>query len=75
MECGSETASALFWRGPSQHGCKECGGYLELVRHEEDRRSGIDRRRKRFLKRWPDWRNGADRRAPVPSENRARVAS
>jgi hypothetical protein len=32
---------------------------------DDDRRSGADRRRKRFIRRWPDWRNGADRRAKL----------
>jgi len=66
VDCGTEAVSALFWRGPGQHGCAGCGGQLVLASAAEDRRGGDDRRRKRFLKRWPDWRNGKDRRAAVP---------
>ena len=75
MDCGIGAVSALFWRGPGQHGCNECGGQLVLLRPEDDRRKEIDRRRKRFLKRWPDWRNGLDRRASMPDAVVTRVAS
>lgn len=60
--CGHETVSSLFYRGPGQHRCPECGGKLVLAPGENDRRSGADRRRRRVLKRWPDWRSGDDRR-------------
>lgn len=63
VDCGAETVSALFWRGPGQHGCADCGGQLALASDQDERRAGADRRRKRFLKRWPDWREGTDRRA------------
>jgi hypothetical protein len=63
VDCGAESVSSLFWRGPGQHGCGECGGQLVLASDQDERRAGADRRRKRFLKRWPDWRAGADRRA------------
>ena len=66
MDCGTDAVSALFWRGPGQHRCSECGGQLVLARPTDDRRKGADRRKKRFLKRWPDWRNGRDRRAEMP---------
>ena len=66
MDCGTDAVSALFWRGPGQHGCTTCGGQLVLAKPTDDRRKGDDRRRRRFLKRWPDWRNGTDRRASVP---------
>ncbi len=66
MDCGADTVSALFWRGPGQHGCTTCGGQLVLAKPADERRKGDDRRRRRFLKRWPDWRNGTDRRASVP---------
>ena len=75
VDCGTEAVSAMFWRGPGQHGCKDCGGQLVLARPAEDRRGSADRRRKRFLKRWPDWRNGKDRRAQVPDVNVTQVAS
>ena len=77
VDCGTESVSALFWRGPGQHGCTECGGQLVLARSADDRRTGADRRRRRFLKRWPDWRNGTDRRAAVPDSDGAvtRIAS
>jgi hypothetical protein len=41
----------------------------------DDRRNGADRRRRRFLKRWPDWRDGTDRRARVPDGIATRIAS
>lgn len=63
VDCGAESVSALFWRGPGQHGCSECGGQLVLATDGDERRTGADRRRMRFLKRWPDWRDGTDRRA------------
>ena len=66
--------SALFWRGPGQHGCRECGGQLVLADPADDRRTGADRRKRRFLKRWPDWRGGADRRAGVSENVAARIA-
>jgi hypothetical protein len=69
-----EAVSALFWRGPGQHGCSQCGGQLVLAKPAEDRREGEDRRRKRFLKRWPDWRNGKDRRAQAPDGAVSRIA-
>jgi hypothetical protein len=34
-----------------------------LASDQDERRRGTDRRRRRFLKRWPDWRDGTDRRA------------
>jgi hypothetical protein len=70
-----EAVSALFWRGPGQHSCRECSGQLLLADPADDRRSGPDRRRRRFLKRWPDWRDGTDRRAGVPENLVTRVAS
>jgi hypothetical protein len=75
VDCGAEAVSALFWRGPGQHGCSECGGYLVLASPADERRQGVDRRRRRFLKRWPDWRGGTDRRATVPEDVSEQVAS
>jgi hypothetical protein len=75
MDCGADTVSALFWRGPGQHGCMQCGGQLVLARPTDERRTGDDRRRRRFLKRWPDWRNGTDRRAKAPEGTVTQVAS
>ena len=74
VDCGTSAVSALFWRGPGQHGCSECGGQLVLARGDEDRRKGEDRRKKRFFKRWPDWRNGTDRRANVSEAAVTRLA-
>ena len=75
VDCGAEAVSALFWRGPGQHGCSACSGQLILASPADERRQGADRRRRRFLKRWPDWRGGADRRATVPEGMAAKVAS
>ena len=74
MDCGIEAVSALFWRGPGQHGCGECGGQLVLAKPTDDRRKEADRRKKRFLRRWPDWRNGTDRRAAVPDAAVTQIA-
>jgi DNA-directed RNA polymerase subunit RPC12/RpoP len=62
--CGHETLSSLFYRGPGQHRCPVCAGKLVLAPGEPERRSGRDRRRRRVLRRWPDWRQGTDRREP-----------
>jgi hypothetical protein len=70
-----EGVSSLFWRGPGQHGCSECGGQLLLANPADERRQGADRRKRRFLKRWPDWRGGMDRRASVVESIETRVAS
>ena len=75
VDCGANAVSALFWRGPGQHGCTTCGGYLVLASPTDERRRGPDRRRRRFLKRWPDWRGGIDRRASVPQSAAEKVAS
>ena len=74
VDCGTNAVSALFWRGPGQHGCSECGGQLVLARESDERRGGMDRRKKRFFKRWPDWRNGTDRRGSVADAVSTRVA-
>ena len=75
VDCGARAVSALFWRGPGQHSCTECGGQLVLDSSADERRQGVDRRRRRFLKRWPDWRGGTDRRATVPESSVTEIAS
>jgi hypothetical protein len=60
--CGEQAFSALFYRGPGQHRCKLCGGCLRLEPRALERRSGVDRRRRRQAGHWPDWRIGVDRR-------------
>ncbi|MEX2193764.1 MAG: hypothetical protein WD844_00625 [Thermoleophilaceae bacterium] len=60
--CGHETVPSLFYRGPGQHRCRDCGCKLVLAPGVPERRSGEDRRRRRVPGRWPDWRSGPDRR-------------
>ena len=61
-ECGRESVSALFYRGPAGHHCHHCGGALTLADPSQDRRSGADRRDRILSADWSDWRSGLDRR-------------
>ena len=61
-ECGTESVSSLFYRGPAGHRCHRCGGALTLVDRSDERRAGTDRRDRILASDWGDWRTGAERR-------------
>lgn len=61
-ECGADSVSSLFYKGPAGHHCHRCGGALTLLDPTQDRRSGTDRRDRILGADWSDWRSGFDRR-------------
>ena len=61
-DCGTESVSSLFYKGPAGHSCHQCGGQLTLADPSQDRRSGTDRRDRILGADWSEWRTGDDRR-------------
>ena len=61
-ECGTESVSSLFYKGPAGHHCHHCGGALTLADPTQDRRAGTDRRDRILTSDWSEWRTGTARR-------------